>query len=214
MNPDQIKKALDAIESGDAAGALEILKAILVGLASDEASEDDGGDDTADAGAEAPDAPPSGDGSPVVAASRELLRLTGRATIGEAVEEVRRLTSEARQMRADRDALDLNARQGLVAELVKLGIETPALAWEGTTDEERAKRKPVARLMSEPLESLRERVRVLSQLRPAVRRPVEGSGTDLSRLSADERAAAEKITDPAKRAKFVALRLSRRSAES
>jgi hypothetical protein len=45
----------------------------------------------------------------------------------------------------------------LIAELVKLGVETPATAWEGDPSE----RKPVARLSVETLADMRTRVATL-----------------------------------------------------
>jgi hypothetical protein len=59
-------------------------------------------------------------------------------------------------------ALDLAARRGLISDLVKLNVETPATAWEGDA----SKRMPVMRLADESIESMRARVDHIKRTRP------------------------------------------------
>jgi hypothetical protein len=159
MDPAQLKKALDAIEAGDSAAALEILKALIASAASGGAS-DAMAEEPADAMA-AGDAAATPPDPAAIAASRELMRVTATATPGEAVIALGKMYAEVQTLAADRAALDLSARQGLVAELVVAGAETPATAWADAD-----KRTPKARFMSEPIEELRERVALIKASRP------------------------------------------------
>lgn len=103
----------------------------------------------------------------MVAASRVVLSVLGVATADEAVSEVRRLSSLAKDLEA-REAkiaeakatLEAGERKRLVAELVKLGAEVPATAWSDDTAS-----APCKRLQAEPIDELRARVQTLSAAR-------------------------------------------------
>lgn len=174
MNASDVQKALDAIESGDTASALTILKAMIVAEATDDPGDMPPADPNAPpadatAAGSAADMPPP-DQTAAVAASRELMRITATKTPGEAVAALERMYADVKSLAADRAALDLSERQGLVAELIKAGAETPATAWEGDA----AKRQPKARLMSEPIAELRDRVKIVVAAAGARRSVVAG----------------------------------------
>ncbi len=152
MNPEQLKKALDAIEAGDSAAALEILKAMIASAAA-------GGEPPpeVEAAAETADPPaPKEEEMAAVAASRQIFEVLGAKTAGEATAKLASLVDRVKTLDADRASLDLSERQGLVAQLVIAGAETPATAW---ADAE--KRQPKKRLMDEPIAELRERAKTL-----------------------------------------------------
>jgi phage I-like protein len=111
---------------------------------------------------ELPQPPPE-----VVAASESVLRLTGMATLNEAVEQVEIwrkshavLTEAQEKLAKERSALEGQERLQLVAKLVAIGSEIPATAWsdhKATT--------PCARLASEPIAELRNRVARMIEVR-------------------------------------------------
>ena len=79
MNPEQLKKALDAIEAGDSAAALEILKAMIASAAASGASAEPA-PETAAAGEVAETPPPDPEQAASIAASRESARIGAPAT--------------------------------------------------------------------------------------------------------------------------------------
>lgn len=159
----------------------------------------DGGDGTGDGtGDGSGDNPPGAladnadatDNQDEQAAGRALKRLTGCNSAGEAIKAFESLRARVDTLDAERAALELSSRRELVADLVKLGVELPATAWEGEPE----KRNPCKRLMNEPIDDLRKRVAALKKARPVKRlsRDIEPpeSGEDVSeqvaRLSAKE----------------------------
>lgn len=178
MTPEQVKKALDAVEKNDANAALEILKGLIASAAS-------GDEGTPPPGESAPEPPldPAKMAAPAAAApgdeekkkedeqlraaARIALAITGKTDIGQAMSELTRVASLARDLETreealakDRATIEGTERRSLVAQLVKLGVEIPATAWsddKGTV--------PVARLANEPIESLRDRVQKLTAAR-------------------------------------------------
>lgn len=158
-----------------------------------------------DAGAgDAPAEPPpggAGDGSLDGAAASSSLsalgKLVGRTTHDEIVAEVSRQLGE---LRAQRDAAELARREAevaerrsLVATLVKAGAETPATAWS-----DQAGTVPVARLESEPIAELRDRVAKIATARGIMASVVPPAGGGEHGLTREQLAlcAAQKI-DPA-----------------
>jgi len=112
-------------------------------------------------------APPMAAASKLAAASRVLVRLSGKKEIGEVVSEVEtwrtshlELEAERAKMAKERGTLEASERRKLVGELVKLGAEIPATAWENADG-----KTPAKRFMDESLESLRDRVTKLSKVR-------------------------------------------------
>jgi phage I-like protein len=176
MNADQVKAALDAIEAGDSAGAIEILKALIATAASGEAPGAEPVEPMADAPvAESADAPV------VEALKREL----GCATIAEAFVALSALKTRVKTVDDESAALDNTKRVELVAELVKLGAETPATAWDGKPE----KRMPVARLAGESVVSLSARVTALRASKPAPRTAPTAPVVTLSKRELDACAA-------------------------
>jgi hypothetical protein len=121
---------------------------------------------------------------------------------------VKQMRSQLDTVIAERSALDASSRLELVGELVKLGAELPATAWEGNPED----RKPCSRLVAEPVEAMRSRVAALRAARPdghqgpkppAPKRDAEG-------LTTEEKEMADKM-NPAQRSRYVALRLARRA---
>ena len=95
-----------------------------------------------------------------MAATARLLRLSGRSTLSASLDDVAtwkaafvELEASRAKLRAEQEKLEAGERRTLVAELVKLGVELPAMAW---ADDKAA--KPSKRLAAEPLQELRERV--------------------------------------------------------
>lgn len=102
----------------------------------------------------------------MAAASSRLIRLSGKATLSAALEDVAawrashlEREAEMAKLAAERVALEAGERRKLVAELVRLGAETPHTS--GLAVNAIAKR-----LADEPLDDLRSRVAALSK-RPA-----------------------------------------------
>jgi hypothetical protein len=123
--------------------------------------------------ADAPAAPPVVPQEPSMAAAN-LLSITGRSSVSEAIAEVQRLRDivlgmEAREAKLaqERQVLENGERRELVGKLVKLGVELPATAWS-----DKSGTVPVKRLQDEPISELRNRVAVLSVAKPMPKDPV------------------------------------------
>lgn len=142
MDPKQLQAAIEAIKNGDGEAALKILEAMLVSGAS---------------GGEAPPAEPTAGAADGAAAASALRATFPGVTISEAIGKLESLSKRIKDLDAEAASLESAQRVELVAELVKLGFETPGTAWQGDA----ANRTPVQRLMSEPLKDLRERVTAL-----------------------------------------------------
>lgn len=199
MDPKQIQGALDAIEAGDAAKALEILKGLIASAAGGGAPPPPEGGEPLAEGAD-PAAPKPGDEKVEQAAMTKKLDELTAAVTG--------LTKTVATVTAERDAAQLSERCVLVADLVKLGAEVPATAWDGDPKD----RKPAKHLLGEPIADMRSRVEKLRAARKLSKDPTppERETTGEADLSPAELVAANKIKDPAQRARFVELRLSRK----
>jgi hypothetical protein len=228
LSKQQVTDAIESLGTGDGKKALEILEALLVSELTGEAAGEP--PPPAEAGATASNAevpPPAPGDKPaeeMAALSRGVVAMFAGKTAGEALELVRSLKADSDRLAADRAALEDSERRGLVAELVTLGIDTPATAWEDVEAKGDA-RKPCARLAAEPLADLRKRVSLIKTSRGARMTPVAGghappapatAGGEPGKLteadlSPEELSKANEITDPKKRARFVELRLSRRA---
>lgn len=201
MNPETIKKAIEALKSEDAKAALAILEEMVMSAATGEQPE---AAPVGEAALGCADPPKPEIGAPEEKAlSRELSALTGKQSAGEIVAVFRSMSERLGVIEADRAALDNSARVELVGELVKLGAETPATAWEGDT----SRRIPVARLAGEPVLSMRSRVAALRARTPGRVEAPEVLTTEV-KLSAAEEALTVNMS-PAQKAKFVALRATR-----
>lgn len=194
MDPKLITEALDALETGDAAKALEILKALIASAAGGEAPKEEPKEEPT---AEAPDA------APLAAALRAVLGVAGDAAT---IAEVKRLRSEVDAIRLERDAADLTERVALVGDLVKLNAEIPSTAWADADA-----RVPSDELRAMPLAKLRARVEAFRASRGSGPALIQPAATGGDGLTDDERKRADAIKDPAARERFVATRLSRKA---
>lgn len=188
MDPKLAKAALEALKNDDKEAALALLEQLITTEITGEAGDD--GEPPPDAGATAENAdqpPPDPNAPPapapdkkqeeMAALSRELVTLSGRDA-GEALAYFRDLHASAAQRSADAAVLEAGERRGLVAELVQLGVETPALAWQRDAAGEIPSgdaRVPVKRLADEPIADLRSRVTVLRAVRGKTA-PAAGNG--------------------------------------
>lgn len=177
MNPELLKKILAAIEAGeDKSGLLaEIVAAMAGGAApaSDVAASDALSDTAADAPAD-PNKP------------AELAALTARLAKLEAdrAASVQTLSARVAELEAERTAEDQAERVKLCGDLVKLGAETPATAWEGEPE----KLKPSKRLQAIALSDLKDHVKALSARGPIVNAEPAKKGPAEIKLSKDEQA--------------------------
>ena len=213
MDPDQVKAALAALMNDDAEAAKTILQALIVTAASgavdDSAPPAPDGADPLEQNVDAPpadpaEAPTDPNKKEAIAALSALTRLSGCAGYGEAIAFVTRLKADADAVLAQAAELEESSRLELVASLVKLGAELPGTAWAGEPKD----RKPVTRLLSEPIAELRARVKALSAAKGTAPKRVEAppTGASSATLSDSDQAIADKIADPSKKAKFIELR--------
>lgn len=163
MDPKLIQSALDALVAGDAEACAEILKNMIAAAAGAAVGAPPAGE----ALAENAETPPDPEKEEMAALSRELVALSGRPA-GESAAYFRGLHEASVATAADRVRLEAGERRGLVAELVKLGVELPALAWRDVTAEG-DKREPVKRLADEPIAEMRTRVSAIKASRGGAR---------------------------------------------
>lgn len=132
MDPKLVNEALDALIAGDTEKCAEILKGLVATAAGGEAPADPAGD-TAPAGDPAAAASAS---APEVAASARIVRLSGKATLAEALTEIEswrtshvELATERAKLAKESAALEEAERYKLCRELVHLGAEFPSTVW-------------------------------------------------------------------------------------
>ncbi len=176
MDLDKLKAALEAIENGDGDAALMILKEMVASAAANDAGDDAGdgayalADDTPDEErteqlADHPAGEDEDEDEDKDKDNKEmsaLARSTGHKSDEALAKSYNKLQAQVAALDAESAEVELGARRELVADLVKLGVETPATAWAGPAD----KRMPVKRLMSESIAGLRERVDAMRAVRP------------------------------------------------
>lgn len=158
--PDKAKAILDALDAGDTEAAKALfLEAALTGEGEPAEPADPAEGTPPTAAGEPAETSPADPLAPAASAADApatamLLRVTGARSLADAEPILRSAITAARTADADRTAVTMTARRGLIAELIQLGAETPATAWDGNA----ADLKPVARLTTESLESMRTRV--------------------------------------------------------
>jgi len=187
MDPQQVKAALDILESGDGAKALEVLKALIASAAG---AEPDATAEEPEPMSENADAP--ADGGDEDEDDEKMAKLR-RGDV-----EIKRLRAQVDELLAEKAAADADARAELVGELVKLGVELPATAWEGDAE----KRVPVKRLRDEALAELRKRVELLRGAKPA--NAGHAPPPTAEGLTAEQEKRAANM-NPAQRARYVEL---------
>lgn len=195
MDPAKVKALIDALTANppdpDAikAAATDMLAALA------------GAGDAPDALSNTPSTPPPDPSAPgpdpklpPPGTASALAKQFGVKSDAEIVTLFRGMQTQIEALSTERDTADLEARRDVIAELVKIGVETPATAWLGDAKD----RKPVKRLASEPIADMKARLEVLRASRPAQRghEPPEGADTDLdaevAKLSKVEIAACKK----------------------
>jgi len=191
MDPDLVKKAIDALAEGDADGALGILKDLIASAAGAPAEPEEPPAEEPAALAETPEEPEEEDEeqAAVMAATSRLTRITGKSTIGAAVEEVEtwrashlKIEAETKKLAQERAVLEANERDSLTVSIA-LSM-TPAVAWaDPVKATDRAKRKPAEPFASMPIAELRAFVAKLNAAKPAkqtpaVLPPVGGASAD------------------------------------
>lgn len=203
LDAETVKKALDALESGDTEAAASILKDLIASAASGEPppAEPDPVEETAVDPAAEPEKKEE-----VVAASARLMRLTGAASFVDAVAQVEtfrtshlELETERQKLSAERATLEAAERRKLCVELVTMGAEFPATVW---ADDKATSLKN--RWLEMPLEALRTHTAEQRSARggaksPSAPRPPAlpaGVGGELS--PRELKLCADKKIDPAK----------------
>ncbi len=171
MDPDKLKAALEAMKNGDGEAALMIMEDMIESLAAGAAGDSEGSEESL------ADDPPDEESEELAAHPDEdeddkdkdkemsaLARATGHKSDAALAKSYSQLLSRVARLDTDKAQVELGARRELVADLVKLGVETPATAWAGDAEA----RMPVKRLMSEPISGLRDRVDAMRAVRPAL----------------------------------------------
>lgn len=178
---DLATKAMAAIKDQDGDTALTLLEQLITLLM--------GGAPADDAASSSPDAATAegGDAQPApvaavnaAALSSALCKVLGVKTEAEAIAMFSNLRTSVDTLRTQANGADLVERRGLIAQLVKMGVETPATAWAGDA----AKLTPCSRLLGEPLDEMKARVLALSRVSRAAGEivpPIEGGGEEGSR---------------------------------
>jgi hypothetical protein len=155
LTPELVKKMLDAIAAEDGKAALSVLTEVVAaeaaGGAADTAEPAAASADPLAASAD-PAKPKPGEGDTAATALTALSK------------KVADLEASITTVRASASDVELTERRGLVAELVKLGVELPARAWlERSKDSDPL--VPCKRLSDEPIAELRTRVAELRTAR-------------------------------------------------
>ena len=174
MTPELLKKILDAIASGDEKAQAALLPEIVAAQAGGAPADPPNADPMAASAGTPPADPTKPDDKPVAASA--LAKAMGCATDAEAAAEIVKLRKQVNEHADGTAAVELETRRELVGDLVKLGFEFPATAWAGDPKD----RKPVKRLLDEPIGELRARVLLCKATpRTAIEAPETGPGSDV-----------------------------------
>ena len=199
LSAEILKSALDALMAGDEAACMDILKGIVVeaaaGSADPDATTEDAPPPVGDGGADeavemAVDPEKKDKPEEVMAASARLMRLTGKATFVDSIDEVevwRTKALKSDEMMAtlakERAILELGKRKENAVALTKLGAETPHTSGLAVG-------KLCDRLLTEPLADQTARVAALLAARggklSAVKPPAGDGTTDAHGLTASQ----------------------------
>lgn len=201
---DELLEKLAAAQAALEAGDTEALSVLLGEAAAMAQAASESGAAMSEGG----DSPDMSEEDREALAAMSAIRGITTLGVGESVERIRKWKADADTRHAEAQRLEQSQRRELTTELIKLGVETPATAW-AAEPEEGKEPTPCARLMSEPLEGLRERVKAMSALPPrAGATPAgadEGSGIDLTEL---EKSKLSTMSE-GQRERFLALRAKR-----
>lgn len=175
LTPEMVKKILDTIAADDGKAAIALLGEVVAAEAAGGAAE-----------AAEPDNAPGAAGADPLAASADPAKPNPADPNAKALAEVRKELDELKALttRVNASALEseLTERRGLVADLVKLGVELPGHAWLERT-KETDPLTPCKRLSDEPIAGLRARVAELRTARGLA--PVRAHEAPIPSASAD-----------------------------
>jgi phage I-like protein len=164
MTPEQIAQLAEILGLGADASVEDVIATVAAMVKKITDSANGTNDAPAEDPAAAAEAPPMAASRRVLAASRVLAKLSGKVEIGEMITEVEAwrkshldLEGQRTRLATERATLEAGERKRLVGELVVLGSETPATAWENPEDKADAQ-KPAEPWASMDLAKLRERV--------------------------------------------------------
>lgn len=149
ITAEHIKAAIAAVESGDPEAMKAVLTDILAALADGEEAGE-----PAEPTEENAEEPGEEEEPEVQNAKPDDPERNSAAVI-------RSLQGKVNSLLAEKEARELVERRSLTAQLVKLGVETPATAWSGKPE----KQIPAKRLLDEPLEEFRSRVAQMAEVR-------------------------------------------------
>lgn len=171
VDPAKLKAAIEAIKNQDGDAALALLEDIVVGAPAEGEAPPDGSATT-----EAAEVEPPAPGTPTAenVALGLILRATGAKDLAGAEASLRSMAAASNETVATRNAVTLAARRELIGELIALGVETPATAWEGKPE----LLTPKARFEAETVDDLRARVTQIKAargLKPDARPPATGT---------------------------------------
>lgn len=190
LDPKMVSKAIDALASGDADAALEILKGMIAAAAGGEAPAEE---PAPEAPAEELAAEPAEEEKPeeIAAASARLMRLTGASTFVDAIASVEtfrashlELETERQKLAQERATLEAAERRKGCVELVTLAGRAPATVW--ADDKATAPKKYLAAM---PIADFREYVAdaiKASGRTPAPVPPASGGGADSQALTPEQ----------------------------
>ncbi len=194
MSPEQLASIAEALGLGADANVEDVIATISAMVKKVQAAAN--GDGDPEDKAEPPEGTPEAAAAaapPVVAAARMqaaavvLAGLSGKKDISETVTDIEtwrkshiELEEKTAKLAKERTTLESGERRRLVGELVKLGAETPATAWDNDDG-----KTPTKRLADEPIAELRARVGKLTAakggtVRTVLRPPVKGDESELS----------------------------------
>lgn len=184
MDPEKIKAVLEALKKDDGKAALALLEDMLAAAVGGGAAP--APESPAEPVAEAAAVPPVDPAAPkegdAVKEYAALVASTVALATKQGVELVALRASVAALTANDAKA-DNVKRCGVVAELIALGVETPATAWEKDAKGEPDASKPVKRLAAESVEDMTARVVALSVGRPKRAAPPARGAEDLGQGS-------------------------------
>jgi hypothetical protein len=153
MDPEKLKAAIAAIKNDDGDAALALLEELLTGAPSGDAPPAPSGD----VALESADPPPPPAPGEENAALAMVMRVTGTNNLRDAEAAFTSVVQTALGVADTRAAVDLTARRALIEELITLGHETPATAWQGKPE----LLIPAKRFGGETVPELRARVNQL-----------------------------------------------------
>lgn len=139
LSAESVKKALEAIKSGDAEAAMALLEEMIAAAAGGESEAPAASEDKPEAMAEAPapPAPPAEDKPEEVAAALSMvMRLSGKTSLVDAIGQIKiwhashlELETERQRLAQERETLEAAERRKLCADLVTKAGKAPAEVW-------------------------------------------------------------------------------------